>query len=95
MSSQHLLKSHDTEVGFSAVNALDLSIHGMVNGLDPGLQAVVVVGKSLGYLPNRNTQRCVLQHFGSFTFTKLGWEVLEGMPRTTLVRCTLNARQIV
>ena len=95
MSSQHFLKFRLKEAEFSAVNGLDLLTPGIVNGLDPGLQAAVVVGKSLGYLPDRNSQRCVLQHFGSFTFTKLGWEVLEGMPRTTLVRCTLNARQIV
>jgi proteasome assembly chaperone (PAC2) family protein len=95
MSSQHLLKSRLKEVEFTAVNGLDLLIPGMVNGLDPGLQAAVVVGKSLGYIPDRNSQRCVLQHLGSFTFTKLDWEVLKGMTPTTFVSCTLSARQIV
>jgi hypothetical protein len=71
MSSQLLLEFCHKKRDFPVINGLGLLLRGIVINLDPGLRSTMVVGKPLGYLPDRNSQRWVLQHFGSFTFIKL------------------------
>jgi hypothetical protein len=61
MSPQFLFKCRHKKGDFSVVNGLGLLFRGLVNDLDPGLQSVMVVGKPLGYLPDRNPQLCVLR----------------------------------